>query len=799
VGRARPRTERPAPRGLATKPDDASRRQRLASLGAIAFVVAATSLAFGRVFTDRGPTLRLLLAGLLSVAVAAAFERRSLVLATLASGVALIATLGLLVYPETLWYGLPAGETLSAIGESLGRVGNQARTHVAPTPPLAPLMLAAITAVWTAAFSAHALAARAGSPLLAVLPSAALIGFADTVLEDGARPLYALLLLVSALVLVFADAMRRIRQWGPVWTAPGRRRLSTVAGRGARRVGAAAVGAALLVPGILPGFRADPLVDLSGPGGADIDIDPFVSILADLKRGEERDVFQVESADVQGNPVASYWRTRALDVFDGVAWNSSDPTGDRAFPLADSTVPPPDVIGSVLETAPTFRQRFTTTADVEERKWLPAAYPAQTIVVADGQEVRFQPEVAGLQAGSSIASDRGYTVTSYLMRPTAEQLDVLTIPSQVPGQWTYIPENVGAPLRALAEEWTADASTPYQKVFAIQQRFLEQDAFRYTEAPPKIPAGTNPILSFITETKQGFCQQFATAMAALVRSLGIPARVAIGYRPGTQAGDVFTVTNHDSHAWVEVLFREYGWLAFDPTPGTWENPLFEETSYLTGDTGVSEGIGTKEDESKGGERSPNGCILGGRPVQGRICFDPTAQPTSAQIGPGGPHPGFPGDRGALVGFGLEPEEERYGIPLRPVLAGLGIVVVALLVLVPLVKAALRRRMLSRGRDGRALVLSAYRVFDGEAAEVGMGRRPGETIAEHRERLSSTVQFSDGHLARLTAAAQIAAYADATLDTQAAHAARADAKVAIKDVWRQAGPLRRVLGLYRPKV
>src|SRR5581483_6246046 len=99
-------------------------------------------------------------------------------------------------------------------------------------------------AVWTAVFSAHALAVRAGSPLLAALPPAALVGFADTVLEDGARPVSAIAFVIAVLLVVFADGLRRIRQWGPVGGV-SRRRISA-AGQGAQRVALVAVAVAAL-------------------------------------------------------------------------------------------------------------------------------------------------------------------------------------------------------------------------------------------------------------------------------------------------------------------------------------------------------------------------------------------------------------------------------------------------------------------------------------------------------------------------------------------------------------------------
>jgi hypothetical protein len=71
----------------------------------------------------------------------------------------------------------------------------------------------------------------------------------------------------------------------------------------------------------------------------------------------------------------------------------------------------------------------------------------------------------------------------------------------------------------------------------------------------------------VTEGKRGYCQHFAGAMALMLRFLGIPARVAGGFTSGKRDGDSWVVTDHNAHAWVEVWFPGYGWLAFDPTPG----------------------------------------------------------------------------------------------------------------------------------------------------------------------------------------------------------------------------------------
>ena len=227
MGDRRPSTVTEIARAMARRADPTPGHQRLLGLLAVAGLAAATAFAFGRVFAGRLPTWELVAAALASVAIAALFERRGLLLATLASLAGLVLAITWIVLPQTAWFGLPTLRTLRAVGRSLEYVGQQARLRVAPTPPLPPLMLAAVTAVWTASFSAHALAIRAGSPLLAVLPPIALVGFADTVLDDGARPVYAVVLLCAALAVIFSDGLRRIRQWGPVWSSSRSHRLGS--------------------------------------------------------------------------------------------------------------------------------------------------------------------------------------------------------------------------------------------------------------------------------------------------------------------------------------------------------------------------------------------------------------------------------------------------------------------------------------------------------------------------------------------------------------------------------------------
>ena len=775
---------------MARRADPTPGHQRLLGLLAVAGLAAATAFAFGRVFAGRLPTWELVAAALASVAIAALFERRGLLLATLASLAGLVLAITWIVLPQTAWFGLPTLRTLRAVGRSLEYVGQQARLRVAPTPPLPPLMLAAVTAVWTASFSAHALAIRAGSPLLAVLPPIALVGFADTVLDDGARPVYAVVLLCAALAVIFSDGLRRIRQWGPVWSSSRSHRLGSSV-KGSRPVAAAVVLAAVLVPGILPGFRSGPLVDVSTDSGQGFDLNGFISIQAQLDDDEPVDLFEVDAEE------GRYWRTRAYEVFDGANFSSSDPLSEEG---ALVYTPPAELPGggeaAVPDDAPSRSYVFRILQGTEA-PWLPLPQGTESLNVAVDQ-FRYDPFDGQVLVDGGLDAALEYSAKARWVAPTPAQLDAASLEMLNPeqyGDWTRVPDSLDPRVRELALAWTAAEPNPYRKVLAIQDRLRAGADFSYDKNVDLMDS-SDALLEFLTETRVGACQQFSVAMAAMVRSLGYPARIASGYQAGTETEDgTFLVKSSDAHAWVEVLFPDYGWLAFEPTPGRGVRVAAMVDTYLN-PTAPAEpppgGQGRPGQELSPGAGGADGCANAG--VPGQLCNSDFLNPGA----PGGADalpPGFLPGQGA---GGPTPEDESgYSVPYRWILLGLLALAGILLIVIPIVKASARRVVLRRSREPREHVLAAYRVFDGEAADIGMGRREGETLEEHRARLAATVAFSDGHLGRLTDAAERAAYGSTDPTREEADASVRDAHVAIKDLRKQAGMLRRIVGTYRP--
>jgi protein-glutamine gamma-glutamyltransferase len=115
----------------------------------------------------------------------------------------------------------------------------------------------------------------------------------------------------------------------------------------------------------------------------------------------------------------------------------------------------------------------------------------------------------------------------------------------------------------LALDWTASAETNYDRVKAIEANL--QEDYIYSERVPTRPI---PLNGFLFDDRRGYCQQFSGTMALMLRMMGIPARVAAGFSPGSYNRDTgeFRVRDLDAHSWVEVYFTGIGWVPFDPTP-----------------------------------------------------------------------------------------------------------------------------------------------------------------------------------------------------------------------------------------
>ncbi|MER7964307.1 DUF3488 and transglutaminase-like domain-containing protein [Streptomyces ardesiacus] len=418
-------------------------------------------------------------------------------------------------------------------------------------------------------------AAPAGLPLLALYSVAAGLS------EGGADWLWFLVAAAGYLMLLLAEGRDRLSQWGRVFggaaRAPGTgqgRALAPV--RTGRRIGAFALGIALVVPlalpamdgGLLDGARGG--VGPGGGGGGTISaVNPLVSLRDSLNVNEDREVLTLRTDSANLSDL--YLRIVSLDDFDGTTWK---PSKRHITAVPDGTFPTPAGLGRDVER--TEIRSLISAADDFAQDWLPMPYPPSAVRVAGNW--RYEP------VGMTLVGDHGqntrgltYEVRSLSLQPTAQQLAAAPQPSAaLLREYTELPDSLPDVVARTAREVTAGAANPYEQAVKLQEYFAVNGGFEY-DTQVDIGSGSDAIARFLKE-KEGFCVHFSFAMAAMARSLGIPARVAVGFAPGSpQADGSVSVGLRDAHAWPEVYFEGVGWTRFEPTPTRGSTPAYTIT------------------------------------------------------------------------------------------------------------------------------------------------------------------------------------------------------------------------------
>ncbi|MCA1726355.1 MAG: DUF3488 and transglutaminase-like domain-containing protein [Actinobacteria bacterium] len=746
---------------MAQPNDTTSQRGRVPLLAALLAFAIATAVAFGRVYRGPGSTGKLVIAAAGAVLLAAAVERLPVLISTLASAAGLLLALALLVFPETTAFGLPTGETLGAIGDAFRQVGGVAAQEVAPVGPIPALLLAGVVAVWTASFAAHALVVRATSGVLALLPAGALVGFADVVLGDGVRPAYMVLFLLSAFGVLSTLGLRSVARWGQLvpWSgAPRWSLFSTNALRAARRAAIPAALSAVLLPWMLPGLHRQAWYPIGGTGSrAPISIDPIVDLRPSLSLDPARELFTVET------PRPAYWRMVALDRFDGQRWSSSDPDGDSAAPLpADHSLTPSSAGVEYKRLGARFRIGALSSL------WLPLPYETAFLAVGD-EDLRYDPDLGVVIAPDLTEDGLEYEASGVLVSPEPSQIDEdfrRTDPfydhaTPQGARFLDLPETLRPEISEITRNVAGGQDTPYRMALAVQNHLRR---FTYDErAQPG--HGANHLVNFLTETKTGYCEQFAGAMAVMLRTLGIPSRVVVGFTPGVfDPNDRrYHVTTRNAHAWVEVHMGQFGWLGFEPTPPR-ANPTAGSYQFPS--------------ELPGGDRAPN--------------LPPPVDPRLDEPGEG--QRGDQADQGGLgpdAAPGADARRSPAAILILAAAAGLLILLAA----IPLGKRLARGSLVSEASTPAQRALAAYEVFSRRLSDLGVRRRPSETLWEFRRRLLESYTFGEGRLERLTRLAGRAAYGGGLTNQEAAQAVEL-AAAAGRDAEHSVGRWRRLVALWR---
>lgn len=497
---------------------------------------------------------------------------------------------------------------------------------------------------------------------------------------------------------------------------------------------------------------------------------------------------------VDGPAQRVYWRATTLDTFVSDRWI-------EALPTIESTARR-SVVGS---------DGLVPQAGRDERLWLRSdvriAALRDTHLVAPGMPVAWDPRGIGsvdLRAGgvavlpAGLERDDAYTVYSYAPRPTPRQLaaapalqprrntreaeylelapGVRVLPFGTPGRGAELDGLLSdsryaarlgryRPLYDQARRVTGAAPSPYAATVALETWFRSRGGFTYDEQPSPDP-GQPPLVSFVTDAREGYCQYYAGAMALMLRSLGIPAQVAVGFTSGTYDAKRrrWTVTDHDAHAWVEVWFEGWGWLPFDPTPGRGRlSGTYTSASAAVGATAAIANILRR---------------IGGDEAGGT-----TGQLVPRRVGDGNPFRGdAPGDLAAA------PSRQREAgaslVRLLGLLAGA-------LVLAIVGAKRLRRARRLLARDPRRLAGGLRRELVDFLVDQRLAVDGSATLRELGRSVERELSVDAGAFVRAASAAR---FAPPTRADEAARRARGELQTLRRRLGSRLGPGRRLRGL-----
>jgi transglutaminase-like putative cysteine protease len=270
------------------------------------------------------------------------------------------------------------------------------------------------------------------------------------------------------------------------------------------------------------------------------------------------------------------WRGIALTKFDGKRWTSTASNLKKLQPSENGWIYTPE-----------WEQRADTSG-LEVRYTVFLEPIATDAIFVPGRALSLQGNFSGEGGSSFAAINRNYILrdsTDSLKNPFRNyaairyegfsRLPMATTaklraapkeyPEEISATYLQLPPDLDPRIAALAKEITKGARTPFDDVFRIENYLRSR--FTYTLNLTGRP-GKDPLAHFLFETRAGHCEYFASAMAIMLRTLGIPSREVNGFLPGeyNDLGGDYIVRASDAHSWVEVYFPGLGWQVFDPTP-----------------------------------------------------------------------------------------------------------------------------------------------------------------------------------------------------------------------------------------
>jgi len=291
--------------------------------------------------------------------------------------------------------------------------------------------------------------------------------------------------------------------------------------------------------------------------------------------------------------VRLYWRARTYETYNNGGWESGFSTSYPFDPQA--------------ENLPVFRGVGRWLGKFKIMSAVPIATlftPAQPRWVSRTGRVKYtlNPDetidITGFEATPSVGPGETYEILASIANPSIVQMrqSGTAYPDWVKQRYLQLPKSITPRTRQLAEQITAGLETQYDKVIAITN-YLRRN-IQYVETIEEEPPTNQELIDwFLFDEKKGFCNYYATAEIVMLRSLGIPARWAVGYAQGELLENTspdapsnpltYLIRQRNSHAWPEVFFPDLGWVEFEPT-ATQPDIQRQETTADQSDAALTE-------------------------------------------------------------------------------------------------------------------------------------------------------------------------------------------------------------------
>ncbi|MFE9690048.1 DUF3488 and DUF4129 domain-containing transglutaminase family protein [Micromonospora sp. NPDC005806] len=464
---------------------------------------------------------------------------------------------------------VPTPGTFVHFGELFSASAQDMRTYGVEVPDVDSLLFLTVLGVGGVAVVVDVLAVGLRRPALAGLPMLAIYSVPVAVYVDSVPATPFVVGACGYLWLLVTDNVDRVRRFGRRFTGEGRDvdvwEASPLAAAG-RRLAVVGVALAVAVPLVVPGMTGGLMNTVAngtgdgtgrpGQGGKPGRIDLFAALSGQLNQSEVFELVKVTTNE----PAPFYLRLGVVDELRPDGFQARVPSGR---PVTRS-LPDPTRRGE----QGVDQRRYRASVEVTKNLNMPLlpvyAEPVKTEDLS--RNWLYDPNQQIVFSNQENARGKRYAFD--YVRSTYSPSALRAAPSLRADDPVLRQQTVTPSVRAvdkLVDQLTKGKQNDYDKVRAIYDYFSVENGFTYSLSTRGGTSGDD-ITDFLA-TKVGYCQQYAAAMAWLVRAANIPARVAIGFTNGSNSeGGRYVLTNRNLHAWTEVYFGGIGWVPFDATP-----------------------------------------------------------------------------------------------------------------------------------------------------------------------------------------------------------------------------------------